>query len=389
MPAMPRSYDARQYHGDIMRHAFLTALATAASIAIALMLASPALAKPMLPGFHHKMLLGSSIPMNGDENPYAIAVVPATTGAIKKGDVLFDNFNARSNLQGTGSTIMQYDPGSRSVSRFARIPQNLKGCPGGVGLTTAMAVLESGWVIVGSYPGKDGTTRTAGAGCLIVLDAHGKVAKTLHGAHINGPWSNMAVRDEGSRATIFFTNIGFDLGPPGSQVQHKATVLRLRLATSGRHAPRVLGETVVGSGFPARASTDAFAIGPTGLVLAPDGTLYVSNALGNSIVAIAGALTRHASAGTGMLITRNGDFKRPLAMTRLGNGDLIVTNALNGKAVEVDPRRKRQVAVAWLDKDFATNPPGNGDLFGIAAMPDGKGLYFVRDDNNTLNEAVQ
>ena len=33
--------------------------------------------------------------------------------------------------------------------------------------------------------------------------------------------------------------------------------------------------------------------------------------------------------------------------------------------------------------------PGNGDLFGIAMTPDGKGFYYVEDDVNTLMEATQ
>ncbi len=63
----------------------------------------------------------------------------------------------------------------------------MKECPGGVGLTTAMTMLQSGWVVVGSTPSKDGTTATKGAGCLIVLDSSGKVAAVWTGPKINGP----------------------------------------------------------------------------------------------------------------------------------------------------------------------------------------------------------
>jgi hypothetical protein len=51
-------------------------------------------------------------------------------------------------------------------------------CPGGVGLTTALSVLRSGWVIVGSLPTTDGTAATAQAGCLIVLNSAGTVVWT-------------------------------------------------------------------------------------------------------------------------------------------------------------------------------------------------------------------
>ncbi len=66
-----------------------------------------------------------------------------------------------------------------TTSLFAQIDaNNLPGpCPGGVGLTTALAVLRSGWVIVGSLPTTDGTSATAQAGCLLVLDNQGNVEK--------------------------------------------------------------------------------------------------------------------------------------------------------------------------------------------------------------------
>ena len=38
------------------------------------------------------------------------------------------------------------------MSQFAKIGNLGGACPGGVGLTTALSVLRSGWVIVGSLP---------------------------------------------------------------------------------------------------------------------------------------------------------------------------------------------------------------------------------------------
>ncbi len=51
--------------------------------------------------------LTSTVPENGDLNPYAAVVVPTpASGTIQKGDVLVDNFNDKSNAQGTGTTII-------------------------------------------------------------------------------------------------------------------------------------------------------------------------------------------------------------------------------------------------------------------------------------------
>jgi hypothetical protein len=133
--------------------------------------------------------VASTIPSNGDLNPYGVAVVPATSGALVKGNILVSNFNDSQNLQGTGTTIVQISP-SGSVSLFAQIDaNNLPGpCPGGVGLTTALSVLKTGWVIVGSLPTTDGTSATAQAGCLLVLSNSGQVVETFYGSLINGPW---------------------------------------------------------------------------------------------------------------------------------------------------------------------------------------------------------
>jgi hypothetical protein len=76
------------------------------------------------------------------------------------------------------------------VEQFAQIDANrLPGpCPGGIGLTTALTVLPHGWVVVGSLPTTDGTSATAKAGCLLILNAQGQVVETLSGNGINGPW---------------------------------------------------------------------------------------------------------------------------------------------------------------------------------------------------------
>jgi hypothetical protein len=334
---------------------------------------------------------------NGDLNPYAIVVAPVTSGKIQKDDVLVDNFNNVSNLQGTGTTVVDYNPTTKKTTLFAKLPQNLPQCPGGVGLTTAMTMLKSGWVIVGSTPSTDGTTRTKGAGCLVVFDANGNLATTWSGPNINGPWGNMAVRDDGATATLFVSMAGFDVPGPDvhdpqtgySVTVQKATVLRLQLSIADGKPPHVTDETVVASGLSARADKDAFLIGPTGLALAADGTLYVSDALNDQIVAIADAPSRRDSAGSGRSVAKGGLIKRPLALTMTPEGHLLSCNAKNGQLVEVDAVSGKQLYAQWIDTNQAQSPPGNGDLFGIAMTPDGKGFYYVADDVNALMEGTR
>lgn len=373
--------------------------ALAAAIAVAGVLTAPAWSDTggLLETIHKHVARTSTVTDNGDLNPYAVVVAPVSAGKIQKDDVLVDNFNNLSNLQGTGTTIIDYNPATHKASLFAKLPQNLPQCPGGVGLTTAMTMLKSGWVIVGSTPSTDGTTKTKGAGCLIVFDSNGQLATVWTGPNINGPWGNMAVIDRGSTATLFVSMAGFDVPSPdvkdsaGFPVTiNKATVLRIELSIPGGGAPQITGQTVIASGISARADKDVFMIGPTGLALAPDGsTLYVSDAVVNQIVAIPNATTRRDSAGTGTLVTKDGLLKRPLALAITPDGHLLACNAKNGQLVEIDPVAGRQLYAQWIDTNPAQSPPGNGDLFGIAMTPDGKGFYYVEDDVNTLMEGVR
>ena len=154
----------------------LAALTT--TVAAGALAAAPAGAAPtpFLSHFSSVSVVGSTVPSNGDVNPYGVANVPFSTGALMRGDTLVSNFNASSNLQGTGTTIVQVAPDGQ-VSLFAQIDPNLPGCTGGVGLTTALSVLDDGYVVVGSLPVKKSGTGRPKAGCLIVLNSNGILSR--------------------------------------------------------------------------------------------------------------------------------------------------------------------------------------------------------------------
>jgi hypothetical protein len=378
---------------DAKAFIFLTALLT---VAIPSLRADKP--KSFLETIRHHRTLVSTIPDNGDLNPYAVIVAPVSAGRIQKDDVLITNFNGLTNLQGTGVTVVDYNPSTKRLTTFAQVPRNLPQCPGGIGLSTAMTMLKSGWLIVGSAPSTDGTTRTLGAGCLLVFDSNGQLVATWANDNIRCPWGNMAAIDNGTSATLFVSMAGFDVPPlqvrdpdTGYPVTvKKGTVLRINLSIPEGKPPAVTDETVIASGFGQRADREVFLIGPTGLVMAADGTtLFASDALGNQIIAISDAATRTTSAGLGRTVSKDGLLRRPLAMTMAPNGNLLALNAKNGQVVEIDPATGEQLGAQWIDNNPAQSPPGNGDLFGLAIKPDGRGFYYVQDDVNSLVEATQ
>jgi DNA-binding beta-propeller fold protein YncE len=158
------------------------------------------------------------------------------------------------------------------------------------------------------------------------------------------------------------------------------------LAVPAGKPPVIKGRTVVASGLSARADIFSFLIGPTGLALGADGTLYASDALENRIVAIPDAAARTDSAGTGREVTKGGLLNRPLALISLPNGHLLSCNGRNGQVVEIDPAAGKQIYAQWINSNQAQSPPGNGNLFGMAMRPDGRAFYYVSDDVNTLVE---
>jgi len=321
---------------------------------------------------HHTKVIASTIPANGDVNPYGVAVVPRSTGNLYRGDVLVSNFNNMANVQGTGTTIVQVSPGGQA-KLFAQVSD--KACPGGVGLTTALVALHSGWVIVGSLPTKNGAI--SGPGCLIVLDQWGHVRDTIAGHGIDGPW-DMTALDHGNISELFVTNVlGGILGHPNP---NGGTVQRLVITSAPNRTPRVLASTKIGSGFPARTDPNALVIGPTGVGLGRNGTLYVADTLNNRIAAIPGAVFRHSNDGTGRTVSKGGALNSELGLAIAPNGDILTVNGGDGNMVETTPFGQ-QVAVVTVDN----NSGGAGNLFGLAVKPGARAVYFVDDfgsDNN-------
>jgi hypothetical protein len=322
----------------------------------------------------------STVPADGDGNPYGLVFVPTSVGKLEAGEMLVSNFNDKENNQGTGTTIDEISTAGKSTL-FANVnAKALPGpCPGGVGLTTALNILPGGYVVVGSLPTRNGKSATAGYGCLIVLDSEGKAIETIAGKNIQGPWDSTA-KSEGSKTMLFVSN-ALNGGPAmGVHTIDNSTVLRIELESGEHQTPIVRGEQVIGKGIPWKDSPEALVLGPTGLALASNGTLYVASTLNDKITAISQATTRTTPApGGGATVTEGGDLEEPLGMVLAPNGDILTTNGGDGDIVETTPGGKQ------LMQRVADTKTGAGALFGLAISPTDNGVYYVDDGENTLN----
>ena len=339
-------------------------------------------ASAFVASLHTTSTIGSTVPANGDVNPYGIVSVPRSVGQLVAGQLLISNFNNSGNQQGTGTTIDEISPATANqpagtAHLFATIdPAHLPGpCPGGVGLTTALAALPSGYVVVGSLPTTDGMSDTAMAGCLLVLNSTGHVVETIAGGPIDGPWDMTAVT-RGPITTLFVSNVLNNIGATSTP---NGTVVRLRLFSFPGHAPRVFDEDVIGTGFPTRTDPGALVIGPTGVALSERDTLYVADTLGNRIAAIPDAMDRQAPLPNGgFTVTSGGSLNGPLGLTIAPNDDILTANASDGNIVETTPDGNQLVAKT---ADSAT---GAGSLLGLTVAPGTNGVFYVDDGDNTL-----
>ena len=314
----------------------------------------------------------STVPANGDVNPYGIAFVPAgvpSWSTLKPGDVVVSNFNAQSNLQGTGTTIVKIVPNSSPVTFFAG--HNL-------GLTTALAVLRSGFVLVGNVPTTDGKNVIA-PGSLLVINPQGHLVKELKDSRLlDGPW-DLAVIDGGHFVKVFVSDV------------LNGTVTRIDLAIGENGVTALPTSTIVASGYMHRTDPAALVVGPTGLAYdALHDVLYVASTGDNAVFAIYGAAGANHSGGVGRLIYQdNTHLHGPLALALAPNGHLVTAN---GDAVNADPQQPSEIVEFTVEGQFVAQmsvDPAPGSAFGLAfGMDSQHHLQFAAVDDSTNSATV-
>jgi len=315
----------------------------------------------------------STVPPNGDLNPYGVAFVPlgfqSGTGPLRPGQVLVSNFNNSANLQGTGTTIVRVSPAGPPFVFFAG-PPHPSGSTG-LGLSTALAILQRGFVIVGNVPSTDGTSRTAMPGSLLVINNQGHLVSTISGPHISGPW-DMTVIDRGNQAVAFVSMV------------LSGDVVRLNLDVSSSDVT-VTSTTVIASGYAHRGDPSAFEVGPTGLVYDPTAdVLYVASTADNAVFSIQDPRTRTRSGGKGTVIYSDAvHLHGPLAMAEAPNGDLIVANS---DVINSNPALPSEYVEFTKQGGFISElsiDPAQGGSFGLAVNAKTQESFLAAVDDNT------
>jgi hypothetical protein len=154
-------------------------LAGAAGLLLASAAGAAAQTPPVVP-YTPNYVITSTMPANGDQNPYGVAFVPPdfpAGGKTAPGDILVSNFNNKKNLQGAGTTIIAYTPSSgKAIASPGTATVFFQPTASAVvGLDTALAVPRKGFVLVGFLPSGNCTFATHKRGGILVLDKSGAV----------------------------------------------------------------------------------------------------------------------------------------------------------------------------------------------------------------------
>ncbi|HEV2471547.1 MAG TPA: hypothetical protein VGS41_02710 [Chthonomonadales bacterium] len=323
---------------------------------------------PAVPNF-----ITSTVPHNGDQNPYGIAYVPKgfpISDDAGPGDLLVTDFNNSNNLQGTGRTVMRIKPGGQRSIFY-------EGPKGKLGLSTALGVLRAGFVLVGNVPTTDGTAKTIRHGSILVLNRFGKlVAEWENPDLLNGPW-DLTIADDGDHARVFVSNV------------LNGTVTRLDVVIPDGGLPAVQSAVIIAQGYRHRADSAALEVGPTGLAFdARTDTLYVASTADNSIYAVADAAFSDPAVKRGVMVYHDSAHLRgPLGLVLTPNGDLITAN---GDAINPDARYPSELVEFTPAGQFVAEHPvdlgGQGGAFGIALAlrHEHVALAVVDDIRNTV-----
>lgn len=296
----------------------------------------------------------STVPSNGDVNPYGVAFVPRNVipnAGLQSGDILVSNFNSNLNLQGMGTTIVRVNNAGTVTTFFTSANR---------GLTAALGVLTNGMVLVGNISTLDGTPATIIPGQVSVISPSGIYMGSLGAAGaIKGPWG-MAVYDTGTNgagtAHVFVSDT------------LQGTVTRFDVSYSPAQMS-VTNTVVLADGLNHRLDPAALLVGPAGMVYsASNDTLYFANSDDGSIYKIPQAVAGTSTTTAAVFIQDGAHLHGPIGLAILPDGHLLVSN---GDGTNVDPNQPSELVEYTATGTFLAEypvDPNNAGAFGIGVL---------------------
>ena len=198
-----------------------------------------------------QVVIGSTIdPKLHQLNPYGLTIAPATAGDFQAGDLVVCNFNAKSNVQGTGYTIVALHPTPGSSPTLVSDTKALRGCD-------ALALDPNDDIWAADFSANDNP----------VLSPAGTLDVNIKGKPFDRPWGQVYAQPATGSAAFYESNAG------------NGTVVRINLGTTFTY-------DVIAKGFavkPWQAGRHFWAVG---LTYDPSvDTLYIVDGTNDTVVA--------------------------------------------------------------------------------------------------------
>jgi hypothetical protein len=344
--------------------------------------------------------IGSTMdPINGDQNPYGLAIAPTTAGLVTAGDLVVCNFNNGNsgptpNTQGLGTTIIGLHPVAGSTPYRIAQSADLQGCP-------ALALLADGSISAAAWS----------ANLNPLVSASGVIGTPFSSDMFAHPWGEAYVPATATQAAaLYVSNASTD---SNTTITAGGTIDRISLDGDAQ-----MTFTEIATGF-CSSGSPGMIYGPAGLTYDPaSDTLYVVDTSSASVIAIAGVsavgqdgvVVAGQCSGTtaptpvptfsgpsmtsARVIAHGAPFNAPLSAALLKDGDLVVANAdiglttpsaMTNLLIEVSPL----VPGGFVGQPLQLDAMTPGALFGLAATVDAQGnqaIYFNDDNANAVME---
>lgn len=306
--------------------------------------------------------IGSTVdPLNGDQNPYGLAIAPASAGKVTAGDLVICNFNASSNVQGTGSTIVGIHPTAGSAPYRIAQANSLIGCDA-LTLDPNDNIYTAAWV----------------SNLAPIFSPAGSLVSSNTNSIWSGPFG--AIYTTGGTtglASVFVSNA------------NNGSLARMDIRNGA-----VASTEVIATGFAPNTGVPGTLLGASGLTYNPaSDTLYIvdggrarliafANATSipaNGIVVGASGFTGSAASSASVIFTGT-PLNLPISAALLYNGNIVIGNTGDNNLVEISPGGQ-MLGEKVVDTGIA------GAIFGIATSGTSlatQKIYFNDDNANTV-----